>query len=45
MRDLSVNIKNTLRMQSRGTNDGGLVVGTIVKPSSACSKFFLPGDA
>ena len=42
---LSVNINDMWRIQSRGTNDGGLVVGTIIKPSPACSQFILPGDA
>ena len=40
MHDLSVNIENMLRIQSRDTNDGGLAAGTIIKQSSACSKFF-----
>ena len=35
---LSANMNDTKRTKSRGTNDGGLVVGTIIKPSSACSK-------
>ena len=42
---LSVNINDMWRIQSRGTNYGGFVVGTIIRPSSACSQLILPGDA
>ena len=30
---LSVSIKNMWRIQSRGTDDGRLVAGTIIKPT------------
>ena len=36
---LSVNINDMWRIQSRGTNDGGLVVGAIIMPKLSLSKF------
>ena len=43
--NFGVNINAMWRIQSRGTNDGGLVVGTIIKPKLSLQPILLPGDA